>query len=245
MRDAIEDAPRYRRVSLAELVVWLGQPVALGVAAVAFDQLVDHALAQLERDAHIVGQLIDGPAEYVLGDDPNALAGRQPGVLGHIRGLDGDVHRRVAHSEDHGAPPGEQRVVHVGVRVQLLAGERVGARELRFGPARMPVMAVGDEQGVVHALFAGVERDLEGAVAVAAGVLDAGLEHDPLAHAEMVDVGVEVLLDVGVMGKVGIVGGHREVRVGHALARGVDEQVAVRGRHAVAIAEHPVAADLV
>src|SRR5205085_2292213 len=59
------------------------------------------------------------------------------------------------------------------------------------------------------------------------------------------DVVVEVLRDVGVMGEVGIGLRHREVRVLHALARGVDVQGAVRGGHPVAVAVHPVATDAV
>ncbi len=77
------------------------------------------------------------------------------------------------------------------------------------------------------------------------GVLDAGVEGDVGAQAEVVEVVVEVLADVGVVGEVGVGGGHGEVGVGHALARDVDEQVAVGGGHAVAVAEDPVAADLV
>ena len=232
-------------MGLAELVVGLGQAVALGVAGVALDHLVDHALADGEGDARVVGELVDGLAEDVLGDDPGAAAGGQVGVGGDVGGLDGDVHGAVAHAEDDDVLAGEERVVDVGVGVHLLAGERVGAGEGRFGPARVPVVAVGDEQRVVGARLAAVERDLPGAVLAAVGVLDAGLEVDVRAQAEVVDVVVEVLADVGVVGEVGIGGGHREVRVVHALARDVDEQVAVGGRHPVAVAEHPVAADLV
>jgi hypothetical protein len=76
-------------------------------------------------------------------------------------------------------------------------------------------------------------------------VLDAGLEGDVLAQPEMVDVVVEVLLDVRVVREVGIRGRHREVGIGHPLARDVDEQVPVRRRHPVAVAEHPVAPDLI
>ena len=129
--------------------------------------------------------------------------------------------------------------------MHLLARERVRARERRFGPARVPVVAVGDEQRVVAARLAAVELDRPDAVLVACGVLDAGLEGDLLAQAEVVDVVVEVGRDLRVVGEVRIGLRHREVRVLHARARGVDEQVAVGGRHAVAVSEHPVAADAV
>ena len=61
----------------------------------------------------------------------------------------------------------------------------------------------------------------------------------------MVDVVVEVARDVRVVREVGIRLRHREVRVLHALARGVDVQRAVGRRHPVAVAQHPVAADAV
>ena len=89
------------------------------------------------------------------------------------------------------------------------------------------------------------ERDLPDAVGAPRGALDAGLEADAVAHAEVVDVVVEVLRDVGVVREVGIGLRHREVRVLHALARGVDVQRAVGGRHPVGVPPHPVAADAV
>ena len=76
-------------------------------------------------------------------------------------------------------------------------------------------------------------------------MLDAGVEGDVQAQADVVGVVVEVLADVGVVGEVGVGGGHGEVRVGHALTGDVYEQVAVGGGHAVAVAEDPVATDLV
>ena len=66
-----------------------------------------------------------------------------------------------------------------------------------------------------------------------------------VADAEVVDVGVEVLGDVRVVREVGIRRRHREVGELHPLARRVDVQRAVRGRHPVAVLEHPVAADAV
>ena len=133
--------------------------------------------------------------------------------------------------------------------MQLGALERVGARKGRFGPARVPVMAVGHDQGVVLAYLAlavaALDRHLPHAVRAARGMLHARLKGDVLAQPEVVDVVVEVLLDVRVMGKVRIGAGHRIVRVGHPLARDVDEQVPVGSRHPVAVAKHPVAADLV
>jgi hypothetical protein len=81
-----------------------------------------------------------------------------------VGGLHRDVHRRVAHPEDHDALVGEYRVVAIGVRVQLLAGERVGPGKRRFRQARVPVVTVGDEQGVIGPLLATLELDLPGAI---------------------------------------------------------------------------------
>lgn len=163
---------------LAKTVVGLGQPVALGWAGVAAQQLLHHPLADLEWDTRVVAHLVDRFAEHVLRQDPDALPRRQIRALGDVGGLDRDVHRRVAHPQDHDALAGEDRVVDVGVRMQLAAVERVCSWERRFGPARIPVVAVGDQQRVVAAALARVELDRPHAVRVAAGVLDAGLEGD-------------------------------------------------------------------
>ena len=129
--------------------------------------------------------------------------------------------------------------------MQLRAREAVRPGERRFGPTGVPVMAVGDHQRVVVPRLARIELDRPKAVLVTRGVLHAGLEGDQLAQAEVIDVGVEVRRDLRVMGKIWIGVGHREVRVLHARARGVDEQVAVGGGHPVLVLEHPVAAHAV
>ena len=46
----------------------------------AGDQRVDHALADLERDAGVLRQLVGRSAEHVLGDDPRPAAGGQVGL---------------------------------------------------------------------------------------------------------------------------------------------------------------------
>ena len=88
-------------------------------------------------------------------------------------------------------------------------------------------------------------RDLPAAARQPLGARHERLERDPVAEAEVVDVGVEVRGDVGVVREVRIGRGHREVGELHPLARRVDVQRAVRGRHPVAVLEHPVAADAV
>ena len=190
--DAVEDPSRDGRVSLAEAVVGLGQAVALGRPGVAPEQGLGHPLAHLEGHPGVVAELVDRFAEDVLGHDPDALAGRQVGALGDIGGLDGDVHRRVAHAEHHHPLAGEDRVLDVGVGVHLLARERVGAGERRFGPAGVPVVPVGDDQIVIDPGLSRIELDAPGAVLGPVGVDHRGLEGDPVAKAEVVDVFVEI-----------------------------------------------------
>jgi hypothetical protein len=107
------------------------------------------------------------------------------------------------------------------------------------------VVAVGDDDRVVLERVAGGDADLEDAVVAARHMLDAGLEADAVAEAEVVDVVVEVLGDVVVAREVRIRLGHREVRVLHARPRRVDVQRAVRGRDVVLVAPDPVAPDAV
>ena len=74
------------------------------------------------------------------------------------------------------------------------------------------MVAVGDEQRVeAVGASAGVAQGPD-AVLSALGVLDGGLEADPLTQAEVVDVVVEVLGDVAVVGEVRIGLRHRVVR---------------------------------
>jgi hypothetical protein len=241
--ETVDDAPGDGRVGLAEGVIGLGQPVLLGAA----DGQADHGLEDLhphpDRQPRVVRQLVGGPAEEVLRHDPRAPAGGEERALGDVRGLDRDVHRAVAHPEDDDAPARELLGLAVVVGVHLGAGERVVPGEARLGPARVPVVAVGDEQGVEALGRPVVELELPHAVGAAAGVLDARPEADRLAQAEVVGVGVEVLGDLGVVRVVRIRRRHREVRELHPLARRVDVQAAVGRREPVAVAEDPDAAD--
>jgi hypothetical protein len=69
------------------------------------------------------------------------------------------------------------------------------ARVLRLRPARVPVMAIGNDQGVEDLGLAGIERDLPGAVRAAACVRDFGAEPDVLAQSEAVRIVVEIGLE--------------------------------------------------
>ena len=237
-------------MGLGDLVVRGRQPVVLHRAHGGEQRLLQQLLADLEGD-RTVGDQTGKPAELlglverlaldVLGDDPGAASGGEVGLRGRVGRVDGQVHRAVAHPQDDHALVAELLRVLVVVRVHLAPRELAG--EGRLGPARVPVVAVGDHHGVIDVRLAVLELDLEHAVVPARDMRDAGLEADPVAEAEVVDVVVEVLGDLSVVREVGKGLRHLEVRVLHALARRVDVQRAIGGRHPVAVAEDPVAAD--
>jgi hypothetical protein len=94
-------------------------------------------------------------------------------LLGNVARLDGDVHGAVAHPDHDDPLPLEVVGVTVEVRVHLDAAQ--GAGKGRLGPARVPVVAVGHNQGVVTAgLRAGRagEVDLPHPIRPALGALD-------------------------------------------------------------------------
>ena len=243
VREPRQDRVADRRVRLERAVVGLGQAVALHRPDRGAQRRLHEALADRERHPRRGHELVQRAPEDVLGHDPGAAPRRQEHAVGRLRGLVRDVHRRVAHPEHDDALAGEQRgiVAEIVVRVHLDALEDVVALERGLGPARVPVVAVGHQQRSIRPLLAGLEPHppaLRGRLRV----LDPGLERDPLAQAEVVDVGVEVGRDLRVVREVRIAGRHREVRVGHPVARGVDVQRAVGRRHPVGVAEDPVPA---
>ena len=139
-------------MGLAEAVVGLGQPVALHVP----DHQLEHRLAARAGGprtgrAPRACSVVERAAEEVLRDHPGAAPGGEEDVGRDERCLDGDVHGGVAHAEHDDRLVAEEAGVLAGVvvRVDLRAGEAVLARERRLGPARVPVVAVGDEQRVV------------------------------------------------------------------------------------------------
>ena len=205
-------------------------------------------LLDLEGDPRVGEDLvgaIDGLAADVLRDDPRPAPCGQVDGLAVVAGVDGDVHRAVAHPQHDDPLAVELLLLLVVVGVDLLDLGGVGARERRLGPAHVPVVAVGDEHRVVAVGLPRVGGQRVDPVLAAADVLDAGLEADPVAEAEVVDVAVEVRGDLRVVGEVRIGLGHREVRVLHPQPRRVDVQGPVGRAHPVGVAEDPVAAHAV
>ncbi len=139
-------------MGLAELVVGLGQAVRLHPARDLPELLHEQPPRDREGEARHPGgrQLIGGLATDVLGDHIRAAAHGQVGHLRDTRGLHGDVGGGVADAEHQDALVDEALVgLAVPVGVKLVAGERVLAREGRLREARVPVVAVGHEHGLV------------------------------------------------------------------------------------------------
>src|SRR5207248_8684581 len=118
--------------------------------------------------ATLAPRLVDRLAGDVLGDDVCAAARGEVDGVGDVGGVDGDVHRAVAHAEDHDPLAAQLLGVGVVVRVHLAPVEPAG--EGGLGPARIPVVAVGHEHGVVAARLAALELDLPDAVVPAGRV---------------------------------------------------------------------------
>ena len=135
-----------------------GQAVAGGAA----DGSGDHGLAdplaqppgQPAGERAVEG--VRGAAEQVLGHHPDTPAQRQQGPRRGVRGVDGDVHRRVAAADDEDPPAGELLGAAVGVAVHLLGGERPGyggsgSRGTRLWPLATTTASTVDRDRAVRA----------------------------------------------------------------------------------------------
>ena len=188
---------------------------------------------------------------------PNRYFGRThaPAPHGEVRRaripgrLHGDVGRGVPDAEHHDPLAGEHLGSAVVVRVDLLAREVLAARERRLGPARVPVVTVGDQHVVVvpgrdrARVVARPDRDVPPTALRGCHLGHLGTERDRVAEREVVDEVVEVLGDLPVARVVWQARRHRPRGVLHPLARGVDVQRAVRRADAVVVLVAPVAAD--
>jgi hypothetical protein len=237
-------------VRLEQLVVGLGQAVGGHVrgGGDAQSPIDEEALdgQRQHRDDGVAG-LVDRFAVDVLGQHVGTAAHRDEGGVCDPRRLDGDVGRRVADAEHEDPLAREDVRLAVVVHVDLLAAELLGPRESGFGPTRVPVVPVGDEDGAIAI-------GLLVAVSVGDGHLplpldrlraeDLGAEANLLAEAEVIDVFVEIGGHLEVVRVVRIVIRHRQRLEGHHPPRGVDVQRAVRRRHPVVVFEAPVPPDL-
>jgi hypothetical protein len=109
----------------------------------------------------------------------------------------------------------------VMVDVELLAGEVLGTGEGGFGPAGVPVVAVGDEDGTVAVRLGPAGAVSHGHLPLLTDRLDRedlGPKADLLGKAEAPHVFVKVGGHLEVVRVVGIVSRHREGLVRHRLA---------------------------
>ncbi len=182
-----------------------------------------------------------------LGQDVGAAAHREKGLVGDPRGLDRDVDRGVADPK-HQNPLALQHIgLAVVMHVHLLAGELLRAGKGRFGPARVPVVAVGNEHGSVAnglPLPIGIRnRDLP----LPVSRLDAhnfGPKPNLVRQPEVLDVVVEISSNLEVARVIGVVIGHRKRLERHQLPRAVDVQRAIRGGLPVVVFVAPVTSNL-
>ncbi len=156
--EAVQDGVADGGVVLEQAARRCGQAVALRGADGQPQHRLRDALTQppgqgREGAAGRVG----GPSEEVLGDDVHTVAGRQQHrAAGDIGGVDGDVHRGVAHADNkHPAVP---EVLGAPVVVGVCLAALEGSRVRRFGPTGVPVVAVGDHDRVVPVRLAGSGR---------------------------------------------------------------------------------------
>jgi hypothetical protein len=133
------------------------------------------------------------------------------------------------------------------VDVDLLALELPRAGKRRLGPARVPVVAIGDQHGAIAVALAVAVARLDRHLPLAVNWRDAehlGAEADLLAQGELIYIVVEVASDLEVVRVVRIVIRHRVGLVGHQPARGVDVQRAVCRGEFIVVFVAPVAAHL-
>jgi hypothetical protein len=220
---AIEDATADRRMCGSEAMIGRGQAVAREIADGRAEERLPEAPAHAERHTRVDEDGVERPAEQVLRHDPRAATGTEDDARGDVRGLDGDVHRAVAHAEHDDPLVREEAGLVVLVCVKNTAVE--APRKRRIRPARVPVVPVRDDDGVVRARLEArvavhIERDghVEAPVRPGLDAADLGLEGEARPHAEVIDVRVEVGCDLRVAREVRVITRHREIVELHALS---------------------------
>ncbi|HEX4687006.1 MAG TPA: hypothetical protein VH228_09490 [Nocardioides sp.] len=140
-----------RRVGLEDVVVGLGKAVVGHLPDRDPEHGAHRDLLEPKRPAgeRGVGEVVGRRPEQVLRDHPRTATHGQVGFLGMTARLDRDVGGRVADPQHHHALALEDLRGAVVMRVQLEPRERLGARERRLRPARVPVVTVGDQDVVV------------------------------------------------------------------------------------------------
>src|SRR5690349_11042554 len=100
------------------------------------------------------------------------------------------------------------------VAVDHAAVEVAGERWLR--PARIPVMPVSNKQGAVEMCCSIIQRDLPASTLQRYSMRHECAEANRRLDTEMLNIPIEILSDLRMMGKDGIIVGHGIIRVLHA-----------------------------
>ena len=143
-------------MGLQGLVIGLGEAIVLHAAKRLLDHPPGHGLTQLARHPGRQGRLIGRFAVHIFGQDPDAAAGGDPqgfgdGPLGELRG---DIHGRIAHAHhDDVLAAHIHRIEGIAVGVGVEGGAVEMAGKVR--QARIPVVAVADEEDVIGPGLAG------------------------------------------------------------------------------------------
>src|SRR5215510_13189323 len=165
--------------------------------------------------------MIGGHPEEVLRHDVRATPHGKHRPRGELRTIDGDITGGIADAKDEDALSGKGFWGAVVVGMELLAGERAGAGEGWLGVPRLPVVAAGNQHGLVPpgARRAGVavdDRDVPTAPSGRLGLGHRGPELYFPAESEMIHEIITVPRHHRMAQIVGIVTGHWEAFELHA-----------------------------
>ena len=233
---------------LRELVVGLGQPVrpsgrrpASSAAGGSIAKRIGAGIRSLPPIVSI------GLPNDVLRHDVGAAPGGEVGRLRVVGGVDGDVHRRVAHAEHDDVLADELRLVLVVVRVDLLARERVRAGERRLGQRGSqwwPLATITASYSIVSPPSAdrGPRRRRRRGARRARPRSRSGSRRGSRSGRRRRRSSSAIW---SWRGKSGYDSGIGKSEYSIRVARGVDVQRPVRGRDAVVVPLDPVAADAV
>ncbi len=134
-------------MSLPDLVIGFGQAIVAHLTDLQLDKSpVQSELPGVWHNARCA-QLVEWPTHNIFGNNMKTTSYRQVCHSRDARGFRGDIHCGIAEAQ------------HQHILIDILVGLLVSVamddcasevtRKRRLGPARVPVMAVGDKQGAI------------------------------------------------------------------------------------------------
>ena len=233
LAQVVEHVGAERRMALEQLVVGLLQAVLAIVADEDAHQRAQHQPLQEHRQApdRQIGERL---AERGLGQEPVAGAQAQIARGADARRFAGDVAAGVAAADDEHA----LALQLLGILVVLRMDQRAGKAAAILRQALVPVVAVADDDALVGALLAVLERHLPALVGERHGARHLAAQLEAVGEAAIVREAFEIAQHLRAAGKVGVVRRHRVVGVAGRLLGGDDV-------HALVDAVAPEAADAV